>query len=102
MDSSKLTTRTQEAIAAAIQAATGSGHSQLDAVHLLAALLDQDDTLVKPLLRAAAVDPEALARAVRAEVQRLPAASGSTVSAPSYSRAAMQALTTAQDIAAEM
>src|SRR3954453_22000427 len=102
MDASKLTTRTQEAIAAAVQAATGSGHSQLDAVHLLVALLDQDDTLVKPLLRAAGVDPDAVVGAARAEVGRLPAAAGSTVSAPSYSRAAMQVLTTAQDIAAEM
>jgi len=65
-------------------------------------LLDQDDTLVKPLLRAAGVDPDTVAAAVRAEVGRLPAAAGSTVSAPSYSRAAMQVLTTAQDIAAEM
>src|SRR3954453_16464171 len=102
MDASKLTTRTQEAIAAAVQAATGSGHSQLDAVHLLVALLDQDDTLVKPLLRAAGVDPDAVVGAARAEVGRLPAAAGSTVSAPSYSRAALQTLTSAQDTAAEM
>jgi ATP-dependent Clp protease ATP-binding subunit ClpB len=102
MEISKFTTRTQEAIAQAIQEATGSGHSQLEAVHLLAALLRQDDTLVRPLLEAAAVSPDELARAVQVEVQKLPAATGSTVAAPSYSRGAIQALTTSQNIAAEM
>ena len=102
MEISKFTTRTQEAIAAAIQRATGEGHSQLEAVHLLATLLDQPDTLVKPLLEAAGVDPAGLDAGVRAELNRLPAASGTTVQAPSYSRSAIQVLTEAQNIAAEM
>src|SRR3712207_831647 len=102
MEISKFTTRTQEAIAAAIQAANGAGHTQLEAVHLLHALLQQDDTLVRSLLEAAGVAPTTVAAAVQNELRRLPAASGSTVSAPSYSRAAIQALTAAQDVAAEM
>jgi ATP-dependent Clp protease ATP-binding subunit ClpB len=102
MEISKFTTRTQEAIAAAVQQASGQGHTQLEAVHLLAALLDQSDTLVKPLLEAAGVDPASVTGAVRAEVGRLPAASGSTVQGPSYSRSALQALTESQNIAAEM
>ncbi len=102
MEISKFTTRTQEAIAAAIQRATGEGHSQLEAVHLLATLLDQPDTLVKPLLEAAGVDPAGIDAGVRAELNRLPAASGTTVQAPSYSRSAIQVLTEAQNIAAGM
>ncbi len=102
MEISKFTTRTQEAIAQAIQEATGSGHSQLEAVHLLSALLMQTDTLVHPLLEAAGVSVGALAASVQMELERLPAASGSTVAAPSYSRGAIQALTSSQDIAAEM
>src|SRR3712207_5648833 len=102
MDISKFTTRTQEAIAGAIQAATGAGHRQLEAVHLLDALLAQQDTLVRPLLTAAGVDPETVAAAARTETGRLPSASGSTVAAPTYSRAAVQALTVSQDIAAEL
>src|SRR5690349_22659332 len=102
MEISKFTTRSQEAIAAAIQSATAAGHTQLEAVHLLAALLDQRDTLVRPLLEAAGVDADAVAAAARTEIGRLPAATGSTVSGPSYSRAALQALTTSQDVAAEM
>jgi ATP-dependent Clp protease ATP-binding subunit ClpB len=102
MDISKFTTRTQEAIAAAIQAATGTGHTQLEGVHLLDALLGQSDTLVRPLLDAAGVPADAVAASVRAELGRLPAATGSTVAAPSYSRSAIQALTESQNIAAEM
>ncbi len=102
MEISTFTTRTQEAIASAIQSATGAGHSQLEAVHLLAALVAQEDTLVRPLLEAAGVSPAAVSGAVEAELRRLPSAAGSTVSAPSYSRAAVQALTSSQDIAAEM
>src|ERR687890_755789 len=102
MDISKFTTRTQEAIAGAIHSATGAGHRQLEAVHLLSALLGQQDTLVRPLLAAAGVDPESVAAAARAETGRLPSATGSTVAAPTYSRAAVQALTASQDIAAEL
>ncbi len=102
MEISKFTTRTQEAVAQAIQSANGAGHSQLEAVHLLDALLGQDDTLVRPLLQAAGVSADDVARAARAELQKLPAATGTTVAAPSYSRAAIQALTSSQDIAAEM
>jgi ATP-dependent Clp protease ATP-binding subunit ClpB len=102
MDISKFTTRTQEAIAAAIQSATSSGHTQLEALHLLLALLDQKETLVRPLLEAAGVSADTVAGAARAEVGRLPAATGTTVSGPSYSRAALQALTESQNIAAEL
>ncbi|HET6626715.1 MAG TPA: ATP-dependent chaperone ClpB [Nocardioidaceae bacterium] len=102
MDASKLTTRSQEAINTAIQAAATTGHAQVEAVHLLAALLKQPEGITGPLLEATGVQPSAVTSAVEAEVKKLPAASGSTVAAPSYSRAALQILTVAADIAAEM
>ena len=64
MDISKFTTRTQEAIAGAIQAATAAGHRQLEALHLLDALLGQQETLVRPLLTAAGADPRTCHRSV--------------------------------------
>ena len=102
MDSSKFTTRTQEAIAAAISEATGSGHTQVETVHLLQALLAQPENLTRPLLAGAGVDAAAVEAATKAQVSRLPAASGSTVSGPSYARAVLQVLTTAQTVAAEL
>src|SRR6478735_3197540 len=102
MDASKFTTRSQEAINTAISASASAGHAQVEAVHLLAALLGQPEGIVQPLLQAAGVQPSTVEAGVRAELGRLPAASGSTVGAPSYARAALQVLTTATDMAAEM
>ncbi len=102
MDASKFTTRSQEAINTAISTANAGGHPQVEAVHLLAALLAQPDGIARPLLEAAGVQPAAVVAGVEAELKRLPAASGATVGAPSYSRAALQVLSSAGDIAAEM
>jgi ATP-dependent Clp protease ATP-binding subunit ClpB len=102
MDASKFTTRSQEAINTAISAAASAGHAQVEAVHLLAALLAQPEGIIHPLLKAVGVEPATVVSGVDAELKRLPAASGSTVGAPSYSRAALQILAKASDIAAEM
>ncbi len=102
MDASKFTTRSQEAINTAISTANAGGHPQVEAVHLLAALLAQPDGIARPLFEAAGVQPADVVAGVEAELKRLPAASGATVGAPSYSRAALQVLTQAGDIAAEM
>ncbi|MGH3509287.1 MAG: Clp protease N-terminal domain-containing protein, partial [Nocardioidaceae bacterium] len=102
MDASRFTTRSQEAINAAISAAASSGHAQVEAVHLLAALLAQPEGIIHPLLQAVGVQPSVVAAGVEAELKRLPAASGSTVGAPSYSRAALQILSTANDLAETM
>jgi ATP-dependent Clp protease ATP-binding subunit ClpB len=102
MDASKFTTRSQEAINAAISTAASTGHAQVEAVHLLAALLAQPEGIIHPLLQAVGVQPAAVESAVRAELQKLPAASGTTVGAPSYSRAALQIISQAGDLAAAM
>ncbi len=102
MDASKFTTRSQQAINAAIESAASAGHAQVEAVHLLDALLRQPEGIIHPLLQAVGATPSAVESAVRAELRRLPAASGSAVAAPSYARAALAVLTRAADIAAEM
>ncbi|HET7386026.1 MAG TPA: ATP-dependent chaperone ClpB [Nocardioidaceae bacterium] len=102
MDASKFTTRSQEAINTAIQQAAGSGHAQVEAVHLLAALLAQPEGIIHPLLQAVGVDPAQVSARLEEEIRRLPAATGSTVGAPSYSRAALQILAKAADVASEM
>ncbi len=100
MDASKFTTRSQEAINSAITAAASAGHAQVEAVHLLAALLAQPEGIIHPLLQAVGAQPSAVEAGVRAELGRLPAASGTTVGGPSYSRAAIALLDQAGDVAA--
>ncbi len=102
MDASKLTTRSQEAVSTAISTASSSGHAQVEAVHLLAALLAQPDGIARPLFEAAGVQPAAVVAGIEAELKKLPAASGATVGAPAYSRAALSILGTAGEIAEEM
>jgi ATP-dependent Clp protease ATP-binding subunit ClpB len=102
MDASKFTTRSQEAINSAISATASAGHAQVEAAHLLAALLAQPEGIIHPLLKAVGADPAAVETAVRAELAKLPAATGSTVSAPSYSRAALAVLAKADEIATGM
>jgi ATP-dependent Clp protease ATP-binding subunit ClpB len=102
MDASKFTTRSQQAINAAIESASAAGHAQVEAVHLLDALLRQPEGIIHPLLQAVGATPSSVESAVRAEMRRLPAASGSAVAAPSYARAALQVLTKAGDLAGEM
>ena len=77
MDASKFTTRSQEAISAASQLATGSGHAQVEPAHLLAALLDQADGITRSLVERAGVDPATIVTALQSELKKLPAASGS-------------------------
>jgi ATP-dependent Clp protease ATP-binding subunit ClpB len=102
MDASKFTTKSQEAINTAISGAATAGHAQVEAVHLLAALLAQPEGVIHPQLEAVGVQASTISAGVEAELKRLPAVSGSTVGAPSYSRAVLQILQKAADIAAEM
>ena len=47
----KLTIKGQEAVQAAQQLAEDRGNSQLTAMHLLAALLQEEDGIIKPLVQ---------------------------------------------------
>src|SRR6476659_2646008 len=67
MDSFNPTTKTQQAISAAVQAASLAGNPDVGPTHLLGALLAQGDGIAAPLLEAVGADPAA----VRAEVTAL-------------------------------
>ena len=89
------TTRSQEAISAAMQAAAAAGNPQVDTLHLLAELLGQEDGVALGLL--AAVNPDAgirqtIGAATRRALTRLPASSGSSVSQPQPSRGLLAGL----------
>ncbi|SPT53661.1 Chaperone protein ClpB [Actinomyces bovis] len=89
------TTRSQEAIGGAMQAAAAAGNPQVETAHLLAELLGQDDGVATALLAAAAPDPQArttVGAVARRTLSSLPANAGSTVTRPQPSRALLAAL----------
>ena len=102
MDSFTPTTKTQQAISNAVQSATTGGHPDVRPAHLLSALLAQSDGITAPLLQAVGADPATVRAETDTLVRRIPAAAGATVSAPQLDRAAVRALTTAQELAGQM
>jgi ATP-dependent Clp protease ATP-binding subunit ClpB len=83
----KLTTMSQQAVSDAVQSAAAAGNPQLEPVHLLAALLQQQGGVAVGLLEAVGAHPQAIGQKVRAALVALPTASGSAVAQPSASRA---------------
>ncbi|HEX7106958.1 MAG TPA: ATP-dependent chaperone ClpB [Acidothermaceae bacterium] len=95
MDTYKLTTKSQEAVAEAIRRAAAEGHPHVEAAHLLLALLAQPDGTAGPLLEAVGASPAAVRSETEEIASRLPRASGATVAAPGLDRQSMQVLTAA-------
>ncbi|MBP2475753.1 ATP-dependent Clp protease ATP-binding subunit ClpB [Crossiella equi] len=102
MDAFSPTTKTQQAITSAVQAATVAGNPDVGPVHLLGALLAQADGLAAPLLAAVGADAAKLRGELDRLAQQLPSATGATVSAPQFSREGVRSLTHAQQLATEM
>ncbi|MCP3799260.1 ATP-dependent chaperone ClpB [Allokutzneria sp. A3M-2-11 16] len=102
MDAFNPTTKAQQAISAAIQAATVAGNPDVGTVHLLGALLAQADGLAAPLLTAVGADPGQIRDELDKLATALPAASGTTVNAPNFSGDAVRSITHAQHLATEM
>ena len=69
----KLTSQLQTALSDAQSLAVGRDHTQIEPVHLLVALLDQQGSSVKPLLRKARYDVTGLRKALDDELQKLAA-----------------------------
>jgi ATP-dependent Clp protease ATP-binding subunit ClpB len=98
----KFTTRSREVIEAAQLAATTGGNTNTEPIHLLVALLKQDDGTSRSLVQKAGVDPATvLAHAERVQ-QQLPRATGSTVQQPGASAALTRVLAQALDLAGSM
>jgi len=76
MRQDKLTTKLQEALADAQSLAVGNDNQYIDPVHLLVALLNQDDGSARSLLQRASVNVGALTNALKSGLERLPKVSG--------------------------
>ncbi|PUB23865.1 ATP-dependent Clp protease ATP-binding subunit ClpB [Promicromonospora sp. AC04] len=83
----KFTTMSQQAIGDAIQSASAAGNPQLEPVHLLASLLQQERGVAVGLLDAVGANAQAIGRQVRAALVALPQTSGASTAQPSASRA---------------
>ncbi|WP_369256240.1 ATP-dependent chaperone ClpB [Geodermatophilus amargosae] len=99
---SKLTTRSQEAFAAAQRLAVDRGQAALEPLHLLVALLQQTDGIAGPLLTAVGADPADVRAKAEAALRRLPSVSGATVPAPSASRELLRVVNAAGEQASAL
>jgi ATP-dependent Clp protease ATP-binding subunit ClpB len=72
MNADRFTLKTREALTAATSLAEGRRHPQVTPDHVLAALLEQSDTVVGPVLRKIGADATAIRREVNAAVDALP------------------------------
>ncbi|WP_033289989.1 ATP-dependent chaperone ClpB [Amycolatopsis jejuensis] len=102
MDAFNPTTKTQQAISSAAQAATMAGNPHVSAAHLLGALLAQGEGLTAPLLTAVGADPEVVHKELEPIIAGLPSATGATVSSPQFDTHAVKSLTHAQKLATEL
>jgi ATP-dependent Clp protease ATP-binding subunit ClpB len=85
MDTEKLTTRSRDAVSAAMRIALTKGNPHAEPVHLLHALLLVPDNTVAPLLNAIEVDPAVVSAAAHGAITKLPSAQGSSVTQPQLS-----------------
>ena len=92
----KFTTMAQEVIGDAIQSASAAGNAQVETLHVMDALLRQENGVIQGLIQAAGGNPQAIGAAVRNALVKMPAASGSTTSQPQASRQLTAALAQAE------
>ncbi len=73
----KLTSKLQTALADAQSLAVGKDHNFIEPLHLMQALLDQEGSSIKPLLKQAGADPARIRQAIAQEIENLPEVKGS-------------------------
>ncbi|MGK2876456.1 MAG: ATP-dependent chaperone ClpB [Nocardioides sp.] len=100
--SDKFTTRSREAIEAAQLLATTSGHSTTEPIHLLTALLRDNEGTATSLAAKAGVDAGALALKVESAMRALPSAQGASVKQPGASGSLTRVLAGAIELATSM
>jgi ATP-dependent Clp protease ATP-binding subunit ClpB len=96
MDTSKLTTKSRDAVSAALRTALTEGNPYAEPSHLLLALLQVPGNTVAPLIAAAGADPAVVAAAAQGAIAKLPSAKGSSVSQPTLSGSLARVLADAE------
>jgi ATP-dependent Clp protease ATP-binding subunit ClpB len=101
MDLNTLTTRARQSVSRAQAIAIDRNHGELDPLHLLAALLDDDSGTARGLIERAGRRPDALCDVVQAELSRRPNVSGDGHT-PSTAPSLLKLLSSAQAMAKAM
>jgi ATP-dependent Clp protease ATP-binding subunit ClpB len=102
MDTQKLTTKSRDAVSAALRNALTAGNPTAEPQHLLHALLMVPGNTVAPLLSAVGADPAVVDAAAQGAISKLPSASGSSVSQPTMSGALARVLADAETRAEQL
>ncbi len=102
MDTSKLTTKSRDAVSAALRNALTAGNPNAEPSHLLHALLMVPDNTVAPLLTALGADPTAVDAAAQAAIRKLPSSTGASVAQPQLSGAFARVLADAETRAEQL
>src|SRR5690242_15031910 len=87
----KFTVKAQEAIQRANELASEHGNPELQPVHVLAALLEDKEGIVPPVLEKIGIGPQAVLAEIYREIEKLPKIAGSAAQA-GLSQAANQLL----------
>ena len=82
----KFTQMAKEALSDAVQNAAALGNPQVDTLHLLDAMLRQENSMARALIEAAGGNAQNVSAEVHQAMQSLPSASGSTTTQPDVSR----------------
>ena len=98
----QLTTKANEALAAATRAAAAHGHPHIEPAHVLKALAEQADTTTPALLEAAGTTVAGAVAAADRILAALPSVSGSSLPTPQLSRGALAVLESARSLMASM
>jgi len=87
-----MTTKAQEAIASALQAASAAGNPQVEPIHLLQSLIEQRDGIALSLLGAVGADARAIGARTRNALVALPSTQGASAGSAQASRALLAAV----------
>ncbi len=93
---SQFTTKSQEALSAAVKDAVERGNSQVEPAHILFALLSQPDSIASALLEHLGADALAVQSEAKTLLATLPSISGTNQAQPSLSRAGLQLVNNAE------
>src|SRR3979411_1495851 len=83
----KFTVKAQEAVQRANELASEHGNPELAPLHLLAALLEDKEGIVPPVLEKIGIGPQAVLSEVYREIEKLPTVAGGAAQAPPWNEA---------------